>query len=152
MWSTAAMPCRAVVHLLQWHNASHSLTPSILSCPPPKTNKRKLKANPLLRQLPSHFRISVQPIIHTSPLLLIEYHLQHLTPTLPRSRPLTHNFNRVHNITENGIVDGGKDAGMRALLGLRGARAVGTVGTGKDAAGGEEEDVTVGEFLFEFAG
>lgn len=139
-----------MVHLAQWHTASHNLTPSILRCPPPK--QTETRSQPLPHQLLSHFRISIQPIIHLSPLLLIRYHLQHLTPTLPRSRPLTHNFNRVHNITENGIVDGGKDAGMKALLGLRGARAVGTFGTGKDAAGGEEEDVTVGEFLFEFAG
>ncbi len=41
---------------------------------------------------------------------------------------------------------------MRALLGLRGAGAVGAFGTGKNAAGGEEEDVPVGELLFEFTG
>lgn len=41
---------------------------------------------------------------------------------------------------------------MRALLGLGRAGAVGTFGAGEDAARGEEEDVSVGEFLFEFAG
>lgn len=41
---------------------------------------------------------------------------------------------------------------MRAFLGLRGARAVGTFGAREDAPGGEDEDVAVGELLFEFAG
>ena len=40
---------------------------------------------------------------------------------------------------------------MGAFLRLRSARAVGTFGAGKDAAGGEEEDVSVGELFFEFA-
>lgn len=41
---------------------------------------------------------------------------------------------------------------MRAFLGLRSARAGGAFGSGEDAAGGEDEDVALGEFLFEFAG
>ena len=47
---------------------------------------------------------------------------------------------------------GGQGTGAGPLLRLRGARAVGTFGAGKDAAGGEDEDVAVGELLFEFAG
>lgn len=46
---------------------------------------------------------------------------------------------------------GGQGTAVRALLRLGGARAVGTFGPGQDAARGEEEDVTVGELLFEFA-
>lgn len=49
-------------------------------------------------------------------------------------------------------MNGCQSAGVRALLGLRCARAVGTFGTRKDTAGGEDEDVAVGEFLFKFAG
>jgi len=41
---------------------------------------------------------------------------------------------------------------VRAFLRLRSARAVGTFGAREDAAGGEDQDVAVGEFLFEFAG
>ena len=46
---------------------------------------------------------------------------------------------------------GGQGAAVRAFLGLRGAGAVRTFGAGQDAARGEEEDVAVGELLFEFA-
>ena len=38
---------------------------------------------------------------------------------------------------------GRQGAAVRALLRLRGARAVGSFGAGEDAAGGEEEDVAV---------
>jgi hypothetical protein len=40
----------------------------------------------------------------------------------------------------------------RSLLGLGGTAAVGSFGTGQDAAGGEDQDMAIGEFLFEFAG
>ena len=43
-------------------------------------------------------------------------------------------------------------AGTGTLLGLRGARAVGTLGPGQDAARREDQDVAVGELLLEFAG
>lgn len=37
-------------------------------------------------------------------------------------------------------------------MSLRGTAAVGAFGTGEDTAGSEDEDVAVGEFLFELAG
>lgn len=49
-------------------------------------------------------------------------------------------------------MDGSECARTRTLLGLRGAAAVGALRAGEDAAGGDEEDVAVGEFLFELAG
>ena len=45
-----------------------------------------------------------------------------------------------------------KGAAVRAFLLLGGARAVGAAGAGEDPAGGEEDDVAVGEFFFELAG
>lgn len=117
-----------------------------------RTPQRELKPDPLPRQLPVHFRISIQPIIHTASLLLIQHHLQHLTPILSRPCPLSYNLHRVHDVAQDGVVDGCQSARVRALLGLRGARAVGTFGARKDAAGGEDEDMAVGELLFEFAG
>lgn len=47
---------------------------------------------------------------------------------------------------------GRQGAAVGPLLGLRRAGAVGAFGAGQDAARGEEEDVAVGELLFEFAG
>jgi len=46
-------------------------------------------------------------------------------------------------------VDGSECSRTRALLCLVGARAVGALGAGKDAARGDEEDVAVGELLLE---
>lgn len=47
---------------------------------------------------------------------------------------------------------GGQGAGTGSFLGLRGTAAVGSLGTGQDAARGEDEDVAVGELLFQLAG
>jgi len=49
-------------------------------------------------------------------------------------------------------VDSGECSGTRALLCLVGARAVGALGAGKDAARSDEEDVAVGELLLELTG
>lgn len=49
-------------------------------------------------------------------------------------------------------MDGGEGAGARALLGLGCARAGGALGAGQDAAGGDDQDVAVGEFLLELTG
>lgn len=47
---------------------------------------------------------------------------------------------------------GSQGTRMGALLSLRGARAGGAFWSGEDTARGKDEDVAVGEFLFEFAG
>lgn len=49
-------------------------------------------------------------------------------------------------------MDSGKSAGSRTLLLLGSSAAVGALGAGQDASRGEDEDVTVGELLLEFAG
>jgi hypothetical protein len=49
-------------------------------------------------------------------------------------------------------VHGSKGAAARALLCLRRAAAVRSLGARENAAGGEDEDVAVGELLFQFAG
>ena len=91
-------------------------------------------------------------MIHTSPLLLIQYYFQDLAPILLRACPFPDNLNRVYQVREDGFVDSGERAAARALLRLRGTAAVRAFGAGEDAAGGEEDDLAVGEFLFEFAG
>lgn len=49
-------------------------------------------------------------------------------------------------------MDSSERPGTWALLGLGGARAVRALGAGQDAAGCDDQDVAVGEFLLEFAG
>lgn len=46
---------------------------------------------------------------------------------------------------------GGQGARAGSLLRLRGSAAVGAFGTGKDAAGGEDQHVAVRELLFQLA-
>jgi len=53
---------------------------------------------------------------------------------------------------EDGIVDSGERTAARALLGLGGARAVGALGAGENAAGSDDEDVAVGELLLQLTG
>ena len=113
---------------------------------------RELKIDPLARQALVHLRVSIKPIIHTTSLLLIQHNLEDLAPVLARAGALTDDLDRVDQIAEYGVVDGRQRAGARTLLRLRGAAAVAALGAGQDAAGGDDEDVAVGELLFEFTG
>ena len=116
------------------------------------TAHREFKPNPPPRQLPIHLRISIQSVIHTAPLLLIQNHLHHLRPILLGPHALPDDLDRVHDVRENGVVDGGQGARAGPLLRLRGARAAASFGAREDAARGQEDDVLGGEFLFELAG
>jgi hypothetical protein len=49
-------------------------------------------------------------------------------------------------------VDSGESPGLGTLLGLVGARAVGALGAGKNAAGSNDQDVAVRELLLELTG
>ena len=49
-------------------------------------------------------------------------------------------------------MDGSEGSAARTLLRERSAGAVGALGTGEDAARGEDQDVAVGELLLELTG
>jgi hypothetical protein len=49
-------------------------------------------------------------------------------------------------------VDSGQGSRTGTLLGLRGARPVGALGAGENAAGSNDQDVAVGELLLELTG
>jgi hypothetical protein len=53
---------------------------------------------------------------------------------------------------EDGIVDGDERSRARALLLLAVSAAVGALRARKDAAGGDDENMTVGELLLKLAG
>ena len=89
-------------------------------------------------------------MINTPSLLLIQDDLDDLSTILLGSNALANNLNRVHEVGEDSIVDGGQSAGTRALLFLRGVAAGGTLGLGKNATLGNEEDDTVRELLLKF--
>ncbi len=49
-------------------------------------------------------------------------------------------------------MNGSECSGTGSLLSKRGARAVGALGAGENAAGCEDQDVAVGELLLELTG
>lgn len=49
-------------------------------------------------------------------------------------------------------MDSGESPGLGTLLGLVGARAVGALGAGENAAGSNDQDVAVRELLLELTG
>lgn len=113
---------------------------------------RELKVDVLARQSLVHLSIRIQSVVNRSPLLLIKNNLQDLAVVLLGAETLTDNLDGVDKVGEDGVVHGGEGAAARTLLGLVGAAAVGSLGAGENAAGGDEEDVAVGELLLELAG
>ena len=91
-------------------------------------------------------------MINTTLLLLIEHHLQDLASILLSAQSLADNLNRENEVGEDRVVDGSECSGTGALLSERGARAVGALGAGQNAARGEDQDVAVGELLLELTG
>lgn len=82
-------------------------------------------------------------------LLLVEDDLEDLAAILLGAEALADDLDGVDEVVEDGVVDGRQGSGTGSLLGLGGARAVGALGTGEDAARGEDQDVAVGELLLE---
>jgi len=113
---------------------------------------RELKVNTTTRQLLVHLGVSIESVVHTTLLLLIEHNLQDLASILLGAQSLADNLDGVDEVGEDGIVDGGQGSGAGALLRERGARAVGALGAGENAARGEDQDVAVGELLLELTG
>lgn len=91
-------------------------------------------------------------MINTTLLLLIEDDLEDLAAIFLGAETLADDLDGVHEVAEDGVVDGGECSGTGTLLGLRGSRAVGALGAGENTARGEEEDVAVGELLLELTG
>jgi hypothetical protein len=96
--------------------------------------------------------VCVQPVVNTTTLLLVKNDLEDLATVLAGPLALANNLDGVDEVVEDGVVDSGEGSGTRALLLLRGARAVGALGTGEDAAGSDDQDVAVGELLLELTG
>ena len=116
------------------------------------TTLRELKVNTTTRQLLVHLRVRIESVINTTLLLLIEHHLQDLASILLGAQPLADNLNGKNEVGEDRVVDGSECSGTGTLLSERGARAVGALGAGQNAARGEDQDVAVGELLLELTG
>ena len=112
----------------------------------------ELEVHTFTRQSLVHLAIGIEPVVDTASLLLIEDALEDLATVLTRASALADDLNRVDEISEDGIVDCCECAGSRTLLSLRCAAAVAALWAWQDAAGGDDQDVAVGELLLELAG
>jgi len=112
----------------------------------------ELEATDAAGQFPIDLRVSVQSVIHTTTLLLVQHNLQDFASILLGPQSLAHNLDRVDHVSEDSVVHGGQGSRARTLLGLAGAGTIGALGAGQNAAHGQDQDVAVGELLLEFAG
>jgi hypothetical protein len=99
-----------------------------------------------------NLRVCVESVVNTTTLLLVQDNLKNLGAVFLGSDALADNLDRVDEIVQDAVVNGGERAGDWSLLLLGCAAAVGALWAGEDTAGGDDEDVTVGELLLKLAG
>ena len=116
------------------------------------TTLRELKSNTTTCESSVDFRVGIESVINTSLLLLVQNNLENLATVLLGAETLANNLNWEDEIGEDGVVDSSECSGTGSLLSLRCTGAVGALWAGKNAARGEDEDVTVGELLLELTG
>jgi hypothetical protein len=113
---------------------------------------RELKTNTTTSQLSVHFRVSIESVVNASLLLLIENNLQNLAAIFLGAETLADNLNGVDKISEDGVVNSSQCSGTGSLLCERSSGAIRSLWAGKNTAGGEYQDMTVGELLLELTG
>lgn len=97
-------------------------------------------------------RVCVQSVVNTTSLLLVQNNLQSLAAIFLSTNALADNLNWVDEVSENAIVDSSESSGTRTLLSLGSARSVAALWARENAAGSEDYDMTVREFLLELTG
>lgn len=112
----------------------------------------ELEVDALASETLVHFRVGIEAVVNTTTLLLIKHDLQQLLAILLGAQTLANNLNWVDEIGEDGIVDSSECSRTWSLLLLQVAGAVGALWSWEDTARGDDEDVTIGELLLEFAG
>jgi hypothetical protein len=116
------------------------------------TTLRELKTNTTTSQLSVDLRVSIESVVNTSLLLLIKNDLQDLAAIFLGAETLADDLDGVDEVGEDGVVDRSECSGTRALLGERCSGTVRALGARENAAGGEDQDMAVGELLFELTG
>jgi hypothetical protein len=91
-------------------------------------------------------------VVNTTTLLLIQNNLEELAAILLGAGALANDLDRVDEVGKESLVDSRQCARAGALLRLGGAAAVRALGAWQNAAGGEEDDLAVGELLLELTG
>ena len=112
----------------------------------------ELEVDTLARQPLVDLAVSVESVVNTTPLLLIQHNLEDLASILTCPYTLANNLDRVDKVGEDSVVNGGERARTRTLLGLCRTATVGALGAGENAARCNDQDVAVRELLLELAG
>lgn len=68
------------------------------------------------------------------------------------TKSLANNFHRVHEVGQDGIMDGGECSAARSLLCLSSAGAVASLWSWENATRGDDENMAIGELLLKLAG
>ena len=97
---------------------------------------RELKSNTTASQLPVDLGVSIESVVHTSLLLLIEDNLQCLAAIFLGAETLADDLDGVDEVGEDGVVNGGECSRTGSLLGEGCSGAVGALGAGENAARG----------------
>jgi hypothetical protein len=116
------------------------------------TTLGELKANNTTSQLAVDLRVGVESVVNTATLLLVQDDLHDLAAVLLGAETLANNLDGEDQVGEDGVVNRGEGSAAGTLLGLGCAGAVGALGAGEDAAGGEDQDMAVRELLLELTG
>jgi hypothetical protein len=112
----------------------------------------ELEVDTLAGQALVDLGVGVKTVVDAAALLLVEDDLEDLGVVLLGADALADDLDGVDEVGEDGVVDGGEGPGDGTLLGLGGAAAVAALGAGQDAAGGDDQNVTVRELLLELTG
>jgi hypothetical protein len=91
-------------------------------------------------------------VVNTTTLLLFQDDLEGFAAVLLGSNALADNLNGVDDVGQDGLMNGSESARARTLLGQSAAGASGTLGTGQNATGSNDDDMTVGELLLQLTG
>lgn len=116
------------------------------------TALRELEPDTTARESPVNLPVGIEAVVNATAFLLVEDNPQELASIFLRAGALSDDFDRVDDVGEDGVVDGGESAGTGTLLGLGCAGVGGALWARQDAAGGDDQDMAVGELLFELAG
>lgn len=141
---------------------TNPLSYRFILCPHPHCQKRRLvvgdsglgelKSDTAAGELAVDLGVGVEAVVDTAALLLVEDDLEDLVAVLPVAEALADDLDGVDEVGEDGVVNGGQGAAVGALLLLGVAGAAGALRAGEDAAGGQEDDVPLGELLLELTG
>ena len=103
----------------------------------------ELKGHTATSQSPVDLGVGIQSVVDATTLLLVQNNLQCLAAVLLGAKSLANNLNRVHEIGEDSIVDGGECSGAGSLLLLRVARSSRPLGAGENSSRGKDQDMSV---------